>query len=205
VEVLPDNESIASQSDLSRQARDAIEQNFAEPLRQALTAADSGKLQLAGKTYNAPLAGLATDGIRSWGGLVHQRHLEHRHGSVNQFVPAEIRARPGEKVTWTFTGRHTVSFNVPEFFPIFDVAGSGRVSMNADAYQPVGFAGRPADQPPDQPADVDAGTWDGKGFRSSGLNWQAGDRFSLAFSRPGTYLLACLVHPSMVGKVVVES
>jgi plastocyanin len=202
--VVPDNEPILSQSELSRQARDDIEQNFAQPLREGLARADTGKFDLAGKTYTAPLAGLATDGIRSWGGLVHQRHLEHRHGSVNQFVPAEIRTRPGEKVTWTFTGRHTVSFNVPDFFPIFDVADSGRVAMNADAYRPVGFPGRPADQPPDKPADVDAGTWDGKGFRSSGLNWQAGDRFSLSFTRPGTYLLACLIHPSMVGKVVVE-
>jgi plastocyanin len=122
---------------------------------------------------------------------------------VNQFIPATLHARVAQPVTWTFTGRHTVSFNVPKFFPIFSVAESGHVDINPAAWQPAGFPGRPAGLPATEKATVDAGTWDGKGFRSSGLDWLSGDRFSLAFSRPGTYLMACLVHPGMVGKVVV--
>jgi plastocyanin len=190
---------------VAQQARAAIERDFAVPFRRALDQAATGQLSLASHTYRTPLAGLATDGIRSWGGLAHQRHLDHRHGSVNQFLPARIRTTPGQAVTWTFTGRHTISFNVPKFVPIFTVAPSGRVSMSPDAYRPIGFPGRPASQPADTPAEVNAGAWDGRGFRSSGLDWLTGDRFTVTFTHPGTYLMACLIHPAMVGRVVVES
>ena len=204
VEVAPRARAIPSQAAVSRAARDSIERDFARPLREAMAEAVQGAVTIAGTTLKAPLAGVAAEGIRSWSGVTHQRHLEHRHGSVNQFVPATVHTRVAQPVTWTFTGRHTVSFNVPKFFPIFSVEDSGRVTINPDAHRPVGFPGRPVGLPTDQKASVDAGTWDGEGFRSSGLDWLAGDRFSLAFSRPGTYLLACLVHPGMVGKVVVE-
>jgi plastocyanin len=205
VVVAPTARAIPAQSAVSHAARAAIERDFAEPLRQATAQAASGTVTVAGTAYKTPLAGVAADGIRSWTGVTHQRHLEHRHGSVNQFVPTTVHTGVGQAVTWTFMGRHTVSFNVPKFFPIFSVAESGRVDINPNAHRPVGFPGRAPDLPATQKASVDAGTWDGEGFRSSGLDWLAGDRFSLAFSRPGTYLLACLVHPGMVGKVVVES
>ena len=205
VVVVPDGEAIPGQSSLNRRAQEVVERNFAGPLRAALEGAEDGQIELAGKILRAPLAGIAIDSIRSWGGLAHQRHLEHRHGSVNQFVPENVRTTVGQKVTWTFTGRHTISFNVPDFFPIFTVADTGRVSMSEDAHRPVGFPGRPTGVPATENVDVDAGTWHGDGFRSSGLNWEAGDRFSLAFSRPGTYLMACLVHPAMVGRVEVRS
>jgi plastocyanin len=204
VVVAPPARAVPSQSAVAHAARTAIERDFARPLRQATAQAAQGGLAYAGNTYRVPLAGVAAEGIRSWTGVTHQRHLEHRHGSVNQFVPATVRARVGQPVTWTFTGRHTVSFNVPKFFPIFSVDDSGRVDINPDAHRAVGFPGRPPDLPATEKASIDAGTWDGKGFRSSGLDWLAGDRFSLAFSRPGDYLMACLVHPGMVGKVVVE-
>ena len=205
VVVEPPARPIPAQSEVSKASRTAIETNFAEPLRQATEqAATAGGLAFAGLTYRTPLAGVAAEGIRSWTGVGHQRHLEHRHGSVNQFLPATVQTRVGQPVTWTLTGRHTISFNVPKFFPIFSVAGSGRVTINPAAHEPAGFPGRPPDLPATEKVAVDAGTWDGKGFRSSGLDWLAGDRFSLAFSQPGSYLMACLVHPGMVGKVVVE-
>jgi plastocyanin len=203
--VAPPARPIPAQTNVSRAARAAIERDFAGPLREAAAQAATGTLTVAGSTYKAPLAGAAAEGIRSWTGVTHQRHLEHRHGSVNQFLPATVHTRVGQPVTWTFTGRHTVSFNVPKFFPIFSVTESGRVDINPDAHRPVGFPGRAPDLPATQKASVDAGTWDGRGFRSSGLDWLAGDRFSLTFSRPGSYLMACLVHPGMVGKVVVGS
>jgi plastocyanin len=205
VVVAPAARAIPSQAAVSHAARESIERDFAGPLREATAHAAQGGLAFAGNTYRAPLAGVAAEGIRSWTGVTHQRHLEHRHGSVNQFLPATVHTRAGQPVTWTFVGRHTVSFNVPKFFPIFSVADSGKVAINPDAHRPVGFPGRPPDLPATQKASVDAGTWDGEGFRSSGLDWLAGDRFSLAFSKPGTYLLACLVHPGMVGKVVVDT
>jgi len=205
VRVVAANRAIPSQGDVTRAAQRAIERDFAAPFRAALADARANRLTVAGNRYPVPVAGVATEGIRSWTGPAHQRHLEHRHGSVNQFVPADVQARVGTPVTWTFTGRHTISFNVPKFFPIFTVADDGRVTINPDAHRPIGFKGRPPDLPSDQKATVDGGTFDGAGFRSSGLDWIAGDRFSLTFTRPGTYLLACLVHPKMVGKVTVES
>jgi plastocyanin len=203
--VAPPGRAVPSQSEVSRQAQTAVERDFAAPLRRATTQAAEGSLTIANTAYRPPLAGVAADGIRSWTGVAHQRHFEHRHGSVNQFVPATVRTRAGQPVTWTFAGRHTVSFNVPKFFPIFSVAPSGHVDINPAAFQSAGFPGRPPNLAPTQNATVDAGTWDGKGFRSSGLDWIAGDKFTVAFRDPGTYLLACLVHPGMVGKVVVEA
>jgi hypothetical protein len=55
---------------------------------------------------------------------------------------------------------------------------------------------------------VDGGTWDGAGFRSSGFPICLGGdcppaRFSLTFTKPGTYRYACLLHPAMIGTVVV--
>ncbi len=52
---------------------------------------------------------------------------------------------------------------------------------------------------------VDAGPWDGRGFRSTGLDYQDLDEFSVTFTRAGTYTYACLIHPQMVGRVVVRS
>ena len=53
---------------------------------------------------------------------------------------------------------------------------------------------------------VDAGSWDGKGFYSSGLigggpylEW------SVRITRPGKYRYACLIHPPMVGTLEVQA
>lgn len=45
--------------------------------------------------------------------------------------------------------------------------------------------------------------WD-RGFRSTGLAFNDQDTFSVRFSRPGTYAYACLIHPKMVGTLVVQ-
>lgn len=139
------------------------------------------------------------------------------NGVVNEFVPRDLRARVGEKLTWTFVGGHTISFNVPDYFPIFTIDDKdGTVRYNPDALRPVGWPGRPGagegperdddgGEGPRAPVHVDAGAWDGKGFRSSGLDFGTQDTFSVTFTRPGTYAYACLIHPQMVGKVVVRS
>jgi hypothetical protein len=59
---------------------------------------------------------------------------------------------------------------------------------------------------PVQPGSLDAGEWDGSGFVSTGLV-QALDApvfVSVTFTKPGTYNLACLIHPRMVGEVEVS-
>lgn len=135
------------------------------------------------------------------------------HGIVNEFVPRSVEARVGEKVTWTFVGGHTLSFNVPPYFPVFTVAEDGTTTYNPQAEEPVGWPGPP---PPDEgggggeefgppaPVQVDAGTWDGTGFRSTGLAFNDEDTFSVTFTQPGTYAYACLIHPKMVGTLVVR-
>ncbi len=135
------------------------------------------------------------------------------HGIINEFVPNRLSAKVNEKVTWTFAGMHTISFNVPKYFPVFTTAGTGRVEYNPKASQTAGWPGPPEtpgaggesrDGPPPEPSKVDAGTWDGRGFRSSGLNFPEGSEFSVTFTRAGTYPFACLIHPSMVGTIVVK-
>jgi plastocyanin len=112
----------------------------------------------------------------------------------------------GEKVTWYIQG-HTVSFDVPRYFPIATVAKSGKVTFNPRAVKPIDspeaeFPEGEGDGPP-KPVDVDAGEWDGSGFISSGspegaINW------SLTFTKAGKYKYACLIHPRMVGEVDVS-
>src|SRR5204863_331150 len=51
---------------------------------------------------------------------------------------------------------------------------------------------------------VDGGTYDGNGFWSSGLlSSDPYMEYTLRISKPGTYRYACLLHPPMVGTLVV--
>ena len=193
VRVVPERDPIPSQSEVDRAARASTETQFARPLAEAMRAAGP-----------RPLVGVdSPPEIRTWGGLEHQRHLEHLHGSANEFIPRSVTASVGKPVIWTFTGRHTISFNVPRYFPIFEVKDDGEVRLDPRAHVPIGWPGRPA--APSDPVTVDAGAWDGEGFRSSGLDWRNGDRFVVTFTRAGTYKMACLIHPAMVGEVVVSA
>ena len=62
------------------------------------------------------------------------------------------------------------------------------------------------DEGPPPEVSLDAGTWDGEGFVSSGVVFGEGSPllYSVTFSRAGTYDYACLIHPRMVGKVTVR-
>lgn len=201
VRVVPDDEALPSRREVDRRTQEVITERYGKPLSAARAAATRNELTIAGVAYRTPLAGAATAEVGPWGGSAHRRHLAHRHGSVDEFLPGTVRAEVGAPVTWTFVGRHTVSFNVPAYLPVFAVDGEGTVRLDERVHQPVGWeiAARVADQP----AAVDVGEWDGRGFRSTGLDWRTGDRFTVTFTRAGTYLMACMVHPAMVGRVVV--
>lgn len=203
VTVVPADQPLPDQGGVDRRTRELIDARFGAPLSRALETAEAGAITIGGATYRGPLAGAATTEIRPWGGSSHRRHFGHRHGSVDEFVPRTVQATVGQPVSWTFVGRHTVSFNVPAYLPVFAVASDGMVSSDPRVHEPAGWTARP---PRDghAPLVVDAGAWDGRGFRSTGLDWRTGDRFSVTFNRPGTYPMACLIHPAMVGKVVVK-
>jgi plastocyanin len=130
---------------------------------------------------------------------------------INEFTPEVIRAKVGEKVTWTFIGNHSISFNVPAFTPIFQEKKDGEIVSAQGLDQPAG--GWPG-VPPGHPAypalssenvALDAGSFDGSGgLRSSGIGFNTGDSYAVTFTKPGTYPYACLIHPGMIGKVKVR-
>ncbi len=123
-------------------------------------------------------------------------------------VPKEITVKAGEKVTWAVEGFHTISFNAPEDArPWLQFDSTGALVVNKKSYAPaaspeIPLPGPDAGDPPRLP--VDAGTWNGEGYHSSGAPFTGGQVvYSLAISKPGTYKYLCLVHPDMEGTLKV--
>jgi plastocyanin len=209
IEVKPEDQPIPSQAAVDRQAREEIEEDAA-PLLKAFEDAKAGKAEINGEPFKGNLAGYYTDDME--------------HAFLSEFVPNPIRAKVGEKVSWYVSG-HTVSFDVPRYFPIATVAENGRVTFNPRAVKPIDSpsatppeeeappeeseappseeAGPPEEEGPPPPIPVDAGEWDGNGFISSGVP-DSDIIWSLTFTKPGKYNYACLIHPRMVGEVIVS-
>jgi plastocyanin len=195
ITVVPEEEQIPSQAQVDREARREVEQQ-ARPLVRAYGQARRGQTtELLGRDVDEALAGWLARGVP---------------GVINEFVPRRIQATVGQKVTWRFVGLHTVSFDVPTYAPVFTIDDdTGTVTINREVVDPVGGPGFPltaaiptADEPD---AEVDAGTYDGEGFLSSGVIRGLGKIvYSVTFSEPGTYNYACLIHPRMIGQVVVS-
>ena len=130
---------------------------------------------------------------------------------INEFTPHTINAVVGERVTWTFVGNHTISFNVPAFTPLFRRKADGEIVATEGLDKPAGgwpgvppgHKGYPAVS--SESVALDAGTFDGSGgLKSSGIGFNTGDTFGVTFIKRGTYPYACLIHPGMIGKVVVS-
>ncbi len=128
------------------------------------------------------------------------------------FTPDPIAIPVGGSVTWLFLGPHTVSFNAPQSAVNVRVeAPDGTVHLNEAAAAPSGGPGAPPPAgPPDPsapPTLVDAGTWDGTGFLSSGIIVSFPPaplyQYKVTFSKAGTYKYVCLVHTDMQGTVKV--
>ena len=143
------------------------------------------------------------------------------------FFPKTTSVAVGGAVTWHIITGHTISFNAPADAVDFVVkATDGSFHLNNKSIFPVGWPGAPLppfyglDQPPGAPPpsppqpDVvpppfvaDAGAWDGKGFRSSGIMYQFDPRqivtYKVTFAQPGTYTYKCLIHVDMEGTVKV--
>jgi plastocyanin len=193
IEVKAAAAKVPSQSAVDREARKEINK-LATPLLKAFHEAKSGNAKLDGKPFHGNIAGYGVED-------------EEFEGFISEFFPNPIKAKVGEKVTWYVEG-HTVSFDVPRYFPIATVAKNGKVTFNPRAVRPIAspaakFPEGESHGPP-QPVDVDAGKWAGDHFISSGspegpINW------SITFTKPGKYKYACLIHPRMVGEVDVSS
>ncbi|HWH34550.1 MAG TPA: hypothetical protein VNT56_04450 [Acidimicrobiales bacterium] len=126
---------------------------------------------------------------------------------VLEFLPTDVEIASGDSVSWEIVGPHTVSFNAPESARVLLNQGDdGGYHLNEETLAPAGFDAPP---PPEEggdggdepPPPVDAGTWDGTGFLSSGLAF--GGVFTMSFSEAGTYEYVCLIHPDMEGTVRV--
>ena len=207
ITVVEPDADIPSQADVARQARAEIEE-MAGPLRAAYAdvVEAEGEVVVEGRAVPKPLAGYWDE---SFG-----------HFGVNEFIPRRVEVDAGEAITWHFVGLHTVSFEVPEYFAQLTVGDDGTVTLSAEAIEPVNSPGAPeppeppegeappeGEEPPEgeappEPVVVDAGEWDGSGFISSGVFFE--NAYRLTFTEPGTYPYACLIHPQMVGEVVVR-
>lgn len=73
---------------------------------------------------------------------------------------------------------------------------------NQDGEAPSEGGGEPSEGGVPEDQKVNAGRWNGEGFLSSGA--QFGGSYTVTFTRPGVYPYACLIHPRMVGEVVVR-
>jgi plastocyanin len=199
-EIVPKSTSVPSQDAVGRQARKEIERDAKGPLA-AVVKAEKGDFS-AVKDAKPPFVGIPA-----------AADPQHSALSINEFFPATVNATVGKPVTWTETASyHTISFNVPKYFPVFTVAKSGAVHWDPRSLKPVAWTvpdrpERPPGANPEEPNPLhaDVGKWDGGGgFHSSGA-LEPGDTFTVTFTKPGTYLFACVLHPPMVGKVVVKA
>jgi plastocyanin len=188
MEVVPSDQPIPSASEVNQQTREELNQ-VVEPFREVFEGANQGQFVYGGEAFSGNFSGLTDDRV---------------DGLLNEFIPETIEAAVGEPVTWLMFGPHSISFDVPEYFPIYEKLEDGTVRANEEVYLPAGGAPEVEEQDSLEPIVVDGGTWDGSGFWSSGVLFsEAYTRYTLRFSTPGTYRYACLIHPPMVGTVSV--
>lgn len=189
LEVVPADQPILSPGEVSARTREEVNQ-VVQPLREAYQQAQEDRYVYGGQTHSGNFAGLVNDEVQ---------------GLLNEFIPRTLEVAVGEPVTWRMFGPHSISFDVPEYFPIVEILDDGTVRFNEELEPPAGGAPEiPEDRDPSEPLVMDGGTYDGDGFWSSGvMHSDAYIEYSLRFSTPGTYRYACLIHPPMVGEVRV--
>lgn len=134
------------------------------------------------------------------------------NAQVAQFGPKTIRVPVGGEVTWNVINFHSLTFNAADSdVGVLLKAPDGMVRLNPKATTPAGFSVPPEAvtfPPPDTgtPVTIDGGTWDGQGFRSTGVIGSLPPvlvTVKQTFTKPGTFPVRCLVHPDMKGEVKV--
>jgi plastocyanin len=194
VRIVPESKTIPSSNAVNREALKQIRADARKPLAAARKAVEK-----YGRPGTVALAGTDDSGEE-----------DQRYVGVNEFFPSKLHGKVGQPITLSFIGvlSHTISFNVPGYFPVFTVGTNGNVHWDKRAQDPAQWTVPKAESSGDhesKPRAVDVGKWDGKGgFHSSGL-LNEGDTFTVTFTKPGTYPYACVVHPPMIGQVVVTA
>lgn len=188
MEVIAADQPIPSTNEVNIQTRQQLNE-IVEPFRAVYERAKEGNFVYGGQSYKGNFSGLVDEGVE---------------GLLNEFIPKTLAVKVGAPVTWLMFGYHSISFGVPEYFPIYETSEDGTVRANEGVYLPAGGAPEVPESPISEPIVVDGGTYDGADFWSSGvLGSEAYVEYTLRFSTPGTYRVACLIHPRMVGTVVV--
>lgn len=130
---------------------------------------------------------------------------------IAEFGPKELAIPLGGSVTWTFLFFHTIAFNASEdAVGVLVKAADGSVHFNPKG-APASSPSPPLEYavfPPTatEPITVDAGTFDGTGFKNSGIVGSippALISYKVEFTKAGSFEFRCLVHPDMKGKVNV--
>ena len=208
VEVVEKGADIPSQAEVSRQAREEIDAD-AELALEKVNVAESKKVGDAIRETVETEEGEEVSEVKL--PLAGKNIDDETPVIINEFFPRKFTAKVGQKVTWKVDGAtHTVSFNVPKYFPIFTVADDGKITWDPKSFDPVGFEVPPPEEDrtefgEEEPRVIDAGEWDGTGgFHSSGAI-DPGTEFSVTFTKAGTYPYACVLHPQMVGSLTVRS
>lgn len=203
--IVSKNAKIPSQSEVNQKAQSEIDQ-FAKPLVSSFNDAKKGRYPVKLiAPYKFVLAGYGSP----------DENDTHGYGSISEFLPKTIDIKVGDTLRWLVVAdQHNVAFDVPSYFPEFSVAKDGTVTWNPQAVGPVASPAMPQSQsqgpgPPPKvvvPQITEGGNYDGSHFLSSGLGGggPADVGYSLTFTKVGTYKYACLIHPSMVGTVIVH-
>ncbi len=189
VQIAKPNASVPSASDVRHAARREAEASVKPLVRLWEQARKTNHIRFQGQTLDGPFAGIENNA----------------RVSVLEFVPRRLETKVNEPITWTVMGRHTISFDVPPYAPII------QFRTKDIRYNPVvmdragGAPAPPAENEEGDVPDYDAGTYDGTGFWSTGLVGSSSSmKLTLRISKPGTYPYACLVHPKMIGQIVVS-
>lgn len=192
ITVAPASTPIPAQSDVDAAGKAQLDA-IVTKLAPAAQAASTGQANLPGAAAN--LAGFGSQAVTN--------------AQIEQFYPATISAKVGEKVSWTFIGVHTITFGAatpPPF--VITQAPDGAYHLDPHAAAPVPPpSGAPPASSGSAPTTVDGGTYSGTGLHSSGIHQSfppALVTYDLTFSKAGTYNYVCLIHPGMIGQVVVK-
>jgi len=196
IDVRPNNEKIPSAAQETSEAQKQIGEHV-RPLDKLFAEASRGKITIdqgGGQktTLDGPFAGVATPA--------------EQHAAIADMLPKVWTVKAGAPVTWKMMGgQHTISFGVPPYFPPVEFLKDGTVRLNPKLTPPAGGAPKPPEQSGNGGImKVDGGTYSGTGFWSSGfIGTDPYLEYTLRVSKPGRYRYACLLHPGMVGTLVV--
>ena len=225
ITVKPKGSEIPTQSAVDRQARREIERTAA-PLIEAKEAAEDGRFAIQDKKIEGNLAGFAAMkdpfSVHAFGSEFLPATITTRVGQkvkwtviANHTISFDV---PRYLPILTFAKDGRVELNPRIAKPQGGWPGAPEeegppegegAPPEGEGAPPEGEGGPPEGEeggPPEQyevpTKEIDAGHWDGSGFVSSGAI--ADVIYSVTFDKPGRYKYACLIHPRMVGEVVVR-